>query len=113
MVSTRHRSRPLGMIGSGGWSHLPREVSFNPAVAGCEVGDSFLFQGLEETLAGTSTGEQKRKTQDNPVNKCPLRKQLAGGARLVVRHGPFPYSTQWQAVPHLQIPPRFPEPIHA
>lgn len=45
MVSSGHGGRPLRLIRSWDWSHLPREVSFNPAVAGCEMGGSFLLPG--------------------------------------------------------------------
>lgn len=45
MVSAGHSGRPLGLIRSWDWSRLPREVSFNPAVAGCETGGSFLLPG--------------------------------------------------------------------
>ena len=70
------------------------------------------YQGLEGTLADTSTGEWERKILDNSVDKCPLRKQQAGGAGLVMRHSPLPHPEQRQAVSPLRIPPRLPEPIH-
>lgn len=70
------------------------------------------YQGLEGTLADTSTGEWERKILDNSADKRPLRKQQAGGAGLVVRHSPLPHPEQRQAVSPLRIPPRLPEPIH-
>lgn len=69
-------------------------------------------QGLEGTLADTSTGERERKILDSSADKHPLRKQLAGGAGPVMRHDPLQHPEQRQAVTPLRVPPRLSEPIH-